>query len=112
MLILGMYQRILNIQKILQRKSVFLFGPRQTGKTTLLKTMFPDALNYNLLLSQVFSRLSIRPSLFREEILGLKPAQRKMPVIVDEIQKLPFLLDEVQALIEETKTRFILTGSS
>jgi uncharacterized protein len=91
------------------KKSVFLLGPRQTGKSFLLKQLFPNAEYYNLLHTDVFRKLSFRPELLRHELLGYKG---HLPVIIDEIQKLPILLDEVQALIDEKKFQFILTGSS
>ncbi len=94
-----------------KEKSLFLFGPRQTGKTSLLKKLFPVAPFYNLLLSDVFFRLSQRPQLIREEVFAGKIDHGK-PIIIDEIQKLPVLLDEVHYLIEEKGCRFILTGSS
>jgi uncharacterized protein len=105
------FERIIKLKNDSRRKSFFFFGPRQTGKTFLLKKIFPNALFYNLLLSDVFLKLSQRPQIIREEIeaRGKKVPQ---PVIIDEIQKLPVLLDEVQHLIEEKKIRFILTGSS
>lgn len=104
------YQRILNLQTPIQRKSLFLFGPRQTGKTFYLKKTFPKAPFYNLLESKMFLRLSQRPHLLREELVTMKSI--KHPVIIDEIQKLPILLDEIHSLIEEKKIKFILTGSS
>ncbi len=88
-----------------------MFGPRQTGKTFLLRQTFPDAPTYNLLLADQFSRLSGRPSLIREELLARK-GPITGPVIIDEIQKLPLLLDEVHNLIEAHGFRFVLTGSS
>ena len=94
-----------------KEKSLFLFGPRQTGKTSLLKKIFPDAPFYNLLLADVFYRLSQRPQVIREEVLA-GHIRSQGPIIIDEIQKLPVLLDEVQYLIEEKGCRFILTGSS
>jgi predicted AAA+ superfamily ATPase len=94
-----------------KKKSLFLFGPRQTGKSFLLRNLFPNAKIYNLLLSDTFFRLNQRPGLIREEILS-SPHFQSDPVIIDEIQKLPILLDEVQALIEEKDIHFILTGSS
>lgn len=105
------YKRLLNLDEIVQKKSFFLFGPRQTGKTFLIKQTFPKAKNYNLLLADQFSAISRRPSSIREELLASK-ADVASPVIIDEIQKLPKLLDEVQNLIEAYGFRFILTGSS
>lgn len=92
-----------------QGKSVFLFGPRLTGKTFLLKRTFPQARYYDLLKSDTFLRLSQRPSLFREELEHCNAGET---VIVDEIQKLPALLDEIHLLIEDRGLRFIMTGSS
>jgi len=90
-------------------KSCFLFGPRQTGKSTLLKNTFPDSPYFNLLNSELFLKYSKRPSVIREEILSIK--DKSKPIIIDEIQKIPLILDEVHFLIEEGY-RFILTGSS
>ncbi|MBI2968121.1 MAG: ATP-binding protein [Bacteroidetes bacterium] len=91
-------------------KSCFFWGPRQTGKSTLLKQLFPDAPYYDLLLSDMFLRLSIKPSLLREQVLSLPVS--KTPVIIDEVQKIPLLLDEAQWLIVNKGVRFILCGSS
>ncbi len=104
------YTRLLNLRGPIGRKSLFLFGPRQTGKTFYLQKTFPHAVFYNLLEAKTFLRLSQRPALLREELLAKKAL--KSPVIIDEVQKLPILLDEVHALIEEKKIKFILTGSS
>ena len=101
------YARKLEIGR--EGKSLFLFGPRLTGKTYLLRKKFPDAMYYDLLRSDTFLRLSLRPSILREE-LETQPAGNT--VIIDEIQKLPVLLDEVHSLIEDRHLRFILTGSS
>ncbi len=103
-----MYKRI---QKFKGRgqESCFFWGPRQTGKSTLLKTLFPLAPTYDLLLSEEFERLNRRPSLLREELLADVP---KGPVIIDEVQKVPSLLDEIHWLIVNQKIQFILCGSS
>lgn len=98
-------------------RSIFLFGPRQTGKTTLLRSRFPDARWYNLLETDVFFRMSARPRTLRDEINADPPAAHRKgapprPVVIDEIQKLPVLLDEVQLLIDQLGIVFILTGSS
>nr|MCR5036516.1 AAA family ATPase [Bacteroidales bacterium] len=89
--------------------SVFFFGARQTGKTTLLKQLFPRARYYDLLKSDEFERLSRRPYLLREELQDYPKGEL---VIIDEIQKLPILLDEVHWLMTNKELRFILTGSS
>ena len=103
-----MYIRKLNIEKE-KELSFFLWGARQTGKSTLLKYLFPDSLYYDLLLSDVFEELYRYPSSIRETVLALEP---KTPVIIDEVQKIPRLLNEIHWLIENTKTQFILCGSS
>jgi predicted AAA+ superfamily ATPase len=105
------YKRMLDLTTEASKKSLFLFGPRQTGKTFLLKKQFPNAICYNLLQSDIFFRLSKHPELLREELI----AKRDLisgPVIIDEVQKLPFLLDEVHNLIESLRITFVLTGSS
>lgn len=93
-------------------QSAFLWGPRQTGKSTLVRRVFGDAApRYDLLLSEEFERLNRRPSLLREEVRARPPAPGT-PVIVDEVQKVPALLDEVHWLIENMGVSFILCGSS
>jgi predicted AAA+ superfamily ATPase len=105
------FHRLLDLQKESRSGSLFLFGPRQTGKTFLLRRTFSGSPYYDLLHAEVFLRLSRRPQTLREE-LAAKRTHTRGPVIIDEIQKLPLLLDEVHAIIEETGARFILTGSS
>jgi len=105
------YKRVLNLQEEGKKKSIFLFGPRQTGKTSLLKKQFPEAPYYNLLRHDTFLKLSGNLGLIREELSAIPPIKNQ-PVIVDEIQKLPGLLDEIHDLIETQKLTFILTGSS
>jgi len=103
-----MYKRILDLKDVLKHKSIFLFGPRQTGKSTLVRETFPQAAYYDLLEADTFRELSARPEYLRQT---LNPAQTV--VVVDEVQKLPALLDEIHLLIERNKKlRFVLTGSS
>lgn len=99
------------IQKILdvQDDSVFLWGARQVGKSTLVKKLFPNAIVYDLLKSDEYYRLMRRPQLLREELLSF---DENTLVVIDEIQKIPALLDEVHWLIVNNGIRFILCGSS
>ena len=94
----------------LAEETCFLWGPRQTGKSTLLRELFPKAPIYDMLSAREFRRLSADPGVFSQECMAL--ADKRQPVIVDEIQKLPALLDEVHSLISRHGMRFILTGSS
>ena len=103
-----MFKRALNLPALLRRKSFFLLGPRQTGKSTLLRLSFPSARYVDLLEADTFRELSARPERLRQ---SLSPRQKIL--IVDEIQKLPSLLDEIQILLDrDKKLRVILTGSS
>lgn len=91
------------------KESLFLWGARQTGKSTLLKSLFPNALFFDLLLSDVYQRLINNPALIRELVLA---QEEKSVVIIDEIQRIPELLNEVHWLIVNTQTQFIMSGSS
>jgi predicted AAA+ superfamily ATPase len=101
-----MYKRLLNLADLAQKRSYFLFGPRASGKTTLIKSSFPEAKRYDLLNARVYSRLMRDPTVIEQE------TDARELVVIDEIQKLPSILDEVHRLIEERGQRFILTGSS
>jgi len=77
-------------------ESTFLWGARQTGKSTLLKKLYPEALYFDLLLSAEYERFLRNPSLLREILAGTGSS---FPVIIDEIQRIPSLLNEVHWLI-------------
>lgn len=105
------YIRKLNLLELLNKKSFFLFGPRSTGKTYLIKQQLGDrCIIFDLLKGDLFLRLSADPS----EIEGMIDAKEHdaLPVVIDEIQRVPALLNEVHRLIEERQIRFLLTGSS
>ena len=99
-------KRNLNIADVLPRKSAFLFGPRQSGKSSLIRETLRNAQIFDLLSSETFIRLSQNPRYIEETCTP------ERPVVIDEIQKLPSLLDEVHRLIESRGFRFLLTGSS
>lgn len=100
-----MYSRLLSTP---EQKSFFLFGPRGTGKTTWVKSRFPNALYFDLLKAETYNFLLANPTRLEESI----PDGFGDFVVIDEIQKIPALLDEVHRLIEEKHYKFILTGSS
>lgn len=100
-------ERMLNLPDLLQNKSYFLFGPRQTGKTFLVHRTLKGARIYDLLDTSVYLALSQNPGRIAQEITP----QEKI-VVIDEIQRLPMLLNEVHRIIEERGIRFLLTGSS
>ena len=103
-----MFTRKLLLENI-ENESIFLFGARQAGKSTLVKELFPNAKYYDLLKSDVFERFFRAPWLFREELDLCLPNEL---VIVHEIQKIPQLLNEVHWLIHNRSLRFLLCGSS
>ena len=97
---------------LLSERSLFLIGPRQTGKSSYVSEQlgYIPAVSYNLLDNSLRLRLTADPSYMRQEIdaRGLHDCV----VFIDEIQKCPFLLDEIHLLIEERGIRFLLSGSS
>src|SRR3990172_1617576 len=78
------------------KKSHFLFGPRQTGKTFLIRRLLPEVRRYDLLDSSIYLALSQRPARLAEEL-----SPREKVVVIDEVQRLPILSNEVHRLIEE-----------
>jgi predicted AAA+ superfamily ATPase len=103
-----MFRRLQNL-RYRRKETCFLWGARQTGKSTLLKQLFPRSPYYDLLLAGEYHRLSQDPSLLRQELQAAPPDGH---VIVDEVQKIPVLLDEIQWLMVNQKISFILCGSS
>src|SRR4051812_5150282 len=101
------YQRLLNLDTE-AKHSVFLFGPRGTGKTSWLKTQLKDILYIDLLHTETYNDLLANPSLLEKLI----PPNFAHYIVIDEVQKIPELLNEVHRLIETYQYRFILTGSS
>lgn len=98
--------------KLPKGHSLFLFGARNTGKSTLLKKLYPSekVLWINLLDATIEETLSLKPAELKAWVLAMPPEQKI--VVIDEIQKVPSLLDVVHDLIESTKKIFVLTGSS
>lgn len=102
-----MYKRNIKLLPLLSDASYFLFGPRATGKSSLIKLEFHNCKIFNLLDSDIYEEFLRRPKALSEKI-----KDDDKIIIIDEIQKLPKLLDEVHRLIEEKNIKFLLTGSS
>lgn len=102
-----MYERDLKLPPS-PKSSFFLWGPRQTGKTSLLERTYPDAPFISLLLNEELTELRSRPRRLRERVRD----QKAKFVVIDEVQKAPELLDEVHYLIEKEKVTFALCSSS
>lgn len=82
--------RKLDVADVLEKKSCFLFGPRQCGKTSLIRETLPGAYVFDLLSGDAFRRLARNPGYIEEACVAPKP------VVIDEIQKMPSLLDDVE----------------
>ena len=105
----NLFKRLLKLPK---DHSFFLFGPRGSGKSTLISKTYnkSNSLFIDLLDTEFEEKFSKNP---REliEIVEALPNKIKY-IIIDEVQKNPKLLDIVHLLIERKKKIFILTGSS
>ncbi len=99
--------RVLDLAALVAKKSHFLFGPRQTGKTFLIAHSLKGVRLYDLLDTAVFLALSQNPGRIEQEL-----GPEDSVVVIDEVQRLPLLLNEVHRLIEKRRMRFLLTGSS
>lgn len=105
-----MFKRSLNLPEA-GSETFFLWGPRQTGKSTLLRSRYPAAWWIDLLKAEEFRRYLDHPEFMRQELIAAPPG-RVRQIVIDEIQKAPALLDEVHWLIENRGLSFALCGSS
>lgn len=103
----NLISRILSID-LPENRSAFLWGPRKTGKTTLLRQQFAKAYWIDLLDYELFLLLSREPARLRR----ILDAQSSRTVVIDEVQKIPHLMDEIHWLMENRSYRFLLSGSS
>jgi predicted AAA+ superfamily ATPase len=103
-----MISRILNLEDV-NNDSIFVWGARQVGKTTLLKENYPDIVYYDLLQAKDFERLLRNPSLLSDDLASLNNGDT---VMIEEVKKITQLLDEVHSQKNKKNIRFILSGSS
>ena len=102
-----MYKRQINLPKPVNR-SFFLWGPRQTGKTSLLEKTYPHDPMISLLMNDELMTFKSKPEQLRERVRSMKSKF----IIIDEVQKVPELLNEIHYMIEKDKIHFGLCGSS
>jgi predicted AAA+ superfamily ATPase len=103
-----MFKRILSVNEIMEEMSIFLFGARQTGKSTYLKNAFPNAMYIDLLDASVRRIYKNQPSVLYDQLAESNIST----VIIDEITEVPDLLNEVHRLIFKTDIRFVICASS
>ena len=108
---LAPYRRTLDLT-LPRGQSAFLWGPRKTGKSTLLRRLFPRSARFDLLDTRLLLEFTRAPWSLADRVRALSPAVRAEPIIIDEVQKVPPLLDEVHRLIEDAGLSFVLCGSS
>ncbi|MSU74952.1 MAG: ATP-binding protein [Candidatus Magasanikbacteria bacterium] len=95
-----------------QQQSCLILGPRQSGKTTLVKKALAgraSVLEYPLQNPAVRQGLEIDPEKIIREVRAFK---KNPTVFIDEAQKVTTVFDAAQYLIDEHRANFILTGSS
>ncbi|MDA0771436.1 MAG: AAA family ATPase [Cyanobacteria bacterium] len=108
------FNRALNLPQN-PSKSLFLWGPRQTGKSSLLKKQYLNSIYIDFLQTNTYIKYLENPHLLREELqyqLDKSLLDKSQPIILDEVQKTPVILDEIHWLIENLDLNFILCGSS
>lgn len=85
---------------------VTITGPRQSGKTTLSKYLFPDLPYYSFENPDIRLMAETDPRSFLHSVSA--------GAVLDEIQNVPFIISYLQQIVDEQKTKktFILTGSN
>src|SRR5262245_28142798 len=106
-----MYERLLRDRLLHERRSVLVLGPRQVGKSTLLRSMGPD-LSLNLASPATYRDYVAHPERLENELRAAGKSVKT--VLLDEVQRVPALLDVVQVILDEmgSRFRFLLSGSS
>src|SRR5579864_4670331 len=101
-----------NILQALERgKSILLLGPRQTGKTTMIKHAIQPDISYSFAQAAIRQRYEQNPAILERELQEQLKKFNKPPVVcIDEVQKIPCVMDIAQHLIDDKKAQFILTG--
>ena len=80
-------------------------GPRQSGKSTILKKLFPNAVTYSL------KDVNVREFAINDPLAFLN--QTKDLIFIDEAQKVPQLFEYIQGIVDNDPDRkFLLSGSS
>lgn len=102
-----MYTRLLKLP-LDQNESIFLFGPRGTGKTFWVKNQIPNFIYINLLKFSTYQKLFNQP----DSLIEFLPPGYNDWIVIDEVQRVPELLNEVHDQIESSGRKFILTSSS
>ncbi|MGD0466432.1 MAG: AAA family ATPase [Gammaproteobacteria bacterium] len=94
------------------QQSYFLFGPRGTGKSTLIRQLYPQALWIDFLLPDLERKYKAHPE-YILDVLNGQPLNNSKIVVIDEVQRVPSVLTVIHSIIEnKTGWQFILTGSS
>lgn len=103
-----------DLVKIPQRESFFILGPRQTGKSTLIRSWLNKKKYFevDLLRDTDLRKYSREPDLLIKEVEFQIEEHGIKHIFIDEIQKIPALLNPIQSLIDRHKVQFILSGSS
>lgn len=101
-----LFPRLLKLQEL--KTTAFIFGPRLTGKTTLLHSLRFDEY-FDLLDPELELEYRSTPNNFWQQISVLPKGSL---IIVDEIQRVPVLLNYIQMGIEKLEQNFLLSGSS
>ena len=97
-------KRHVQLKSLLDQKSLFLFGARATGKTSMIKHQLKnEVFLIDLLRGDLYLRLKARPWEL-EEMISI---QSQQVIVIDEIQRIPALLQEVHRLIEAKQYRFL-----
>lgn len=104
-----MYKRLILEKLQKSKKSVLLLGPRQTGKSTLFQNI-DVSLKINFAMEGEYIQYLRQPRLLEEQVAMLPDKNKK--ILIDEVQRIPSILNTVQAIIDEKKYQFYLTGSS
>jgi uncharacterized protein len=106
-----MYERCLAALLTKGKKSILLLGPRQVGKSTLLKSLGPD-LSLNFADPRTYREYIMRPERLSDELNAV--GKEIKTILLDEVQRVPALLDVIQVILDNDpkRFRFLLSGSS